>query len=267
MKKNNAVLVFIGALALVLVGVRIFQLFGLNEAGTVEPVFLTYLLYGVIAAATVLVPVLVRAKEEPPLPFYGFAAEYLLLILGVSLLVEAWCRLFLTDGMLFSLPIKLLVLFSVIAGVCFFATFISRFLASGKAAAWTAPVGFLAFLAYLVTDTVYLFIQNRTGVALTLNLLSLVVICAAIFFVKALAKEFLSIANKSSRRSLLRSALLLLAFLPAELTGQLLVRFGKVAEAPVAPLRGSIAELVTDAVLLLLALAVCTVTFRRQTKH
>ena len=254
MKKNKLFLGIGLGTAVVLLVVRVLQLFSLNDQGTVSVPFLTVALYAVLVVAAVVCFVVVRRKDAVPteaLP--DRVAKDICFFLGIALCCNALFLFF--DGAT-DRSFLFACLFSLLAGLCLAVTYVLRTFFKGTGAGVTEPLGIVFLLGYLVANTIHLFVNNRTALALVLNSLTFVTLCAELFFFKALIREYLSLPTDASRASLTRSALLLLAVLPSELAGQLLVRHSRFDSLAVHPVCSHSSELCVHFLVLALVVAV-----------
>lgn len=252
MKKIKTLLLCSGAGAVIAAVLRVIHLLCLNEQGIVEPMWVSIPVYAVIAATFVFSLVAVRRSdfEEAELNVVSGPAVFTLPVFGILLLIEAAAASLsgfsdTTDTVAY--------LAAFIAGGCILICFALRCFGN-RTAGWLVPFAYISLLVFLVMKTVNVFVGNGTSLAFTLNLFTLVMLCAELFFFKALAKEVEVCGDKASRASLIRSALMLVVFIPAELIGRVLCKISSdlnhTAAGP------SAFELITDAAVFAVALCV-----------
>ncbi len=253
MKSKLPLYVGIGA-SVVFAVLRVVQLLCMNSNGAASPLFLTGILYLLLAGMVVYLLAFFRktafTADSRNIP--GRLTDDLMLFFGVSLLCEVW---FLYSEGIHNRPLNIAGFSAVLAGFLYVAAFILRAGRRQEAAKWLTALGTLCLLAHFIAYTVYLFTNNRSSLSLTLNGLTVILFCGQLFFFKARIRETLGCGTPSSRVSLVRSSLFLLFLIPGEVIGQVLLRSSRFSSLAVTPLRGHPMELITDLLMLLLVFA------------
>ena len=247
--RTNRLFFPVCAASAVVLAFRVAQLLCLNDQGVVKPAWLSAVLYCASAAAALLSLIAVRkshvsAENADIFAFPVMSAA--IPVLGFSLILEGAAAFL---GGVYDLSDTAAYVALLLAGLFTVICFAVYCTGDGASCA-LSPIIYVALLVFLVLRVINVFVSNSTGVAFILNVLTLLVYCGEMFFVKAAAREFEGCPTESSRSSLLRSGFFLLSVLPAEIAGQAVFAAGLVKSQSCLPVRGSVIEMIADAAVL-----------------